>query len=292
MADVKWIKIVTDIFDDEKIKLIEAMPEADSIIVIWFKLLCMAGKQNNGGVFMLNDKIAYTDEMLSTIFRRPLNTVRLALSTFERFGMVEIINDTITIPSWGKYQNLEGIETAREKTRQRVAAYRERQKQLAECNVTGRNSNVTVTHTDIDQDIDKEKDIDIYNKGDKSPRTQKAEQEAEQKAETYKHIVGYLNTKAGTKYKASCNDTKKKINARLSEGFTIADFETVIDKKCAEWRGTEWEKFLRPLTLFGPKFESYLNAKISNGKGNSYADNRERAEQTAEAKWGRIGTHL
>lgn len=61
MSDVKWIKIVTDIFDDEKILLIESMPESDSLIVIWFKLLCMAGKMNNGGVLMLNEKIAYTE---------------------------------------------------------------------------------------------------------------------------------------------------------------------------------------------------------------------------------------
>ena len=84
MADVKWIKIATDIFDDDKILLIESLPDSDSIIVIWFKLLCMAGKQNNCGVFMMNDRIAYTDEMLATIFRRNINTVRLALRTFEQ----------------------------------------------------------------------------------------------------------------------------------------------------------------------------------------------------------------
>src|SRR5699024_3475086 len=104
MAEVKWIKIVTDVFDDEKILLIESMPEADSVIVIWFKLLCLSGKINNGGVMMLNDKIAYTDEMLSTIFRRPVNTVRLALKTFESFGMIELINNVITIPNWSKHQ--------------------------------------------------------------------------------------------------------------------------------------------------------------------------------------------
>ena len=86
MAEVKWIKIVTDIFDDEKILLIESMPDADSIIVIWFKLLCLAGKNNNSGVFTLNDKIPYTDEMFATIFRRPLNTVRMALKVFEQYG--------------------------------------------------------------------------------------------------------------------------------------------------------------------------------------------------------------
>lgn len=58
MSEVKWIKIVNDIFDDEKILLIESMPEADSLIVIWFKLLCFAGKQNNNGVFLMNDRIA------------------------------------------------------------------------------------------------------------------------------------------------------------------------------------------------------------------------------------------
>ena len=99
-SDIKWIKVCTDIFDDEKILLIESMPESDSIIVIGFKLLCLAGKQNNGGVFTINDKIAYTDEMLASIFRRPLNTIRLALKTFEAYGMIEIIQGTITIPMW------------------------------------------------------------------------------------------------------------------------------------------------------------------------------------------------
>ena len=130
MADVKWIKILTDIFDDEKMLLIESMPEADSIIVIWFKLLCLAGKQNNSGVFMLNDKIAYTDEMLATIFRRPLNTVRLALKTFEAYGMIEIVDTVYTIPNWEKHQSLDKIEAAKEKNRQRVAKHREKQRLL------------------------------------------------------------------------------------------------------------------------------------------------------------------
>lgn len=136
MAEVKWIKIVTDIFDDEKIRLIEDLPDSDSIIVCWFKLLCLSGKQNNAGVLMLNERIAYTDEMLATVFRRPLQTVRFALQTFEYYGMIEIINGAITIPNWGKHQNIEGIDKVREQTRERVARYRERQKLLADSNVT------------------------------------------------------------------------------------------------------------------------------------------------------------
>ena len=135
MADVKWIKITTDIFDDEKILLIESLPEADSIIVIWFKLLCLAGKQNNSGVFLMGDKIAYTDKMLATIFRRKESTVKLALQTFEQFGMVELIDGVITIPNWEKHQNIDRLEQIKEQTRVRVAKHREKQKMLS-CNVT------------------------------------------------------------------------------------------------------------------------------------------------------------
>ena len=129
-GEVKWIKITTDIFDDEKILLIECLPEKDSLIVIWFKLLCMAGKQNNSGVFMLNDRIAYTDEMLATIFRRPLNTVRLALSTFEQYGMIEILDGVITIPNWGKHQNLDQLESRKEYMKNYMDEYRKKQKAL------------------------------------------------------------------------------------------------------------------------------------------------------------------
>ena len=141
MADVKWIKITTGVFDDEKILLIESLPEADSIIVIWFKLLCLAGKQNNSGVFMMGNSIPYTDTMLATIFRRKEATVKMALEVFEQFGMVELIDGVITIPNWEKHQSIDKMDEIREQTRVRVAKHRERQKQIC-CNVT---SNVTVT---------------------------------------------------------------------------------------------------------------------------------------------------
>ena len=170
MADVKWIKICTDIFDDEKMTLLDAMPERDAIIVIWFKLLCMAGKQNNGGVFMLNDKIAYTDEMLATIFRRPINIVRLALSTFEQFGMIEIVNNAYTIPNWEKHQSIDKLEQLREQNRLRVAKHREKQKLLSGgegCNVTVMKCNAI----DIDKELDIEldKDININKKNSSKP---------------------------------------------------------------------------------------------------------------------------
>lgn len=162
-AEIKWIKISTNVFADEKILLIEQMPEGDSIIVIWFKLLCMAGKENNCGVFVMGNKIAYTDEMLATIFRRPLPIVRLALSTFEQFGMIEILkdpsgNNVVTIPNWELHQNIDGMDKIREQTRKRVAKHRENQRLSIGCNVT---CNATVTEcnaTDKEKDKDKEED--------------------------------------------------------------------------------------------------------------------------------------
>ena len=130
MSDVKWIKITTDIFDDEKILLIESLPDADAIIVIWFKLLCLAGKMNNSGVFMMNNRIAFTDKMLATIFRRKESTVQLALSTFAAYGMIEVIDDVITIPNWGKHQNLDSIESKNEYMREYMKEYRKKQKKL------------------------------------------------------------------------------------------------------------------------------------------------------------------
>lgn len=152
MADVKWIKIVTDIFDDEKMLLIDGMPEHDSIIVIWFKLLCLAGKQNNGGVIMISDRIAYTDEMLATIFHRPLNSVRLALDVFEKFGMIEVVDDTITIPNWNKHQSLDGYERKKLMDRERIAKKRAEQKAVAALSQNVGDSRVAESEEEIDKE--------------------------------------------------------------------------------------------------------------------------------------------
>ena len=168
MAEVKWIKIVTDVFDDEKILMIETMPEADTIIVIWFKLLCLAGKQNNSGVFQMG-QMPYTDEMFSTIFRRPLNTVRLALKTFEQFGMIEIVHNTVTIPNWGKHQSIDQIESKNAYMKNYMREYREKQKLIsagkANCK-TNSKSNVSLADKNREEEIREEE-----NRGDKKETT-------------------------------------------------------------------------------------------------------------------------
>lgn len=160
MADVKWIKITTDLFDDEKIKIIDTLPARDEIIVIWFKLLALSGKVNQNGLLLMNNKIAYTQEMLSAIFNRDLNIIKLALGTFERFGMIEIEeNEIISITNWEKHQNIDGLDKIREKNALRQRKHRQKQLLLSDSNVT---SNVTVTpcHA-LEEDKEEDKDKKI-----------------------------------------------------------------------------------------------------------------------------------
>ena len=79
----------------------------------------------------------------------------------------------------------------------------------------------------------------------------------------FKAIIEHLNKRTGSNYKHTTESTRQKINARLNEGYNLDDFIVVIDKKCVEWMNTDMQKYLRPETLFGTKFESYLNAPVS-----------------------------
>lgn len=234
MADVKWIKITTDMFDNRKIKHLRRLPDGNSIVLIWVMLLTMAGRCNAGGMIFLTENIPYTSKMLADELGFEENTVKLALDALSQFNMIVTDNNFFSIAGWEEYQNIEGMERIREQTRLRNIEYRKRKKLIGQCDVSVTSRDAT----DIEEDKEKERE-----------------------KETYISIVSYLNEKAGTGYKATTAKTKSAINARLAEGFSVDDFKTVIDKKCAEWRGTDMEKYLRPETLFGTKFEGYLNAK-------------------------------
>lgn len=148
MAGIQWIKLKVDMFDNEKIRLIEAMPDADSIIIIWVKLLTYAGKINSSGYIMLTEKIPMNEEHLSTIFNRPLNTVRYALKVFEDFGMIESEDGVIRISNWDLHQNIEGMDKIREQNRLRKQKQRSKDTLKLDVPTEGamsRDGHVTVT---------------------------------------------------------------------------------------------------------------------------------------------------
>lgn len=155
MAEVKWIKLVTDLFDNRKIKQIEVLPDGDAIIVIWMKLLCLAGNINDRGYVYFTNEIPYTDQMLSTQFNRPLTTIQLALKTFEQFGMIEIIDDMLRISNWEKYQSVDKMAEIREYNRLAKQRSREKQKLLNDVNDMSMTSQpCQCTDIDIEEDID------------------------------------------------------------------------------------------------------------------------------------------
>lgn len=206
MSNVKWIKLNINMFEDEKIRLIEQMPDADTILVIWIKLLSQAGKTNASGYIFLSENIPYTDEMLSTIFNRPIGTIRLALAVFKQFGMIDIDEDSfISISNWEKHQNVAGLEKLREQTRKRVAKHRENKRldggnEPVTLPVT--QSNATELELDIELDIDKES-----NKGDVANAPVVSDELFEEWWNLYNHKVGDKK-KCRTRYKSLLKKNK------------------------------------------------------------------------------------
>lgn len=86
-------------------------------------------------------------------------------------------------------------------------------------------------------------------------------------------IIGYLNERCGTVFKPNAKETVRHINARFVEGYTVEDFKEVIDSQAVEWANTSQEQYLRPMTLFGTKFASYLSyAKVKKQRGDIEID--------------------
>lgn len=162
MAEVKWIKITTDMFDNRKIKHLRKLPDGNNIVLIWVMLLTMAGRCNSNGMVFLTQNIPYTPKMLADELDFEENTVKLALQSLEQLEMIVMDNGFFSIPGWEEHQNAEALEKIREQNR--IRKRKQREKQKIEC-VTemSRDTSVTnlgshATDKDIDKDIDKERD--------------------------------------------------------------------------------------------------------------------------------------
>jgi len=133
VSEIKWIKITSYMFEDEKIRLIDAMENGVMVIYVWLRLLVQAGKINANGYIYLTKNIPYTEEMLSTLFCKSLESIKFALKTLCDFQMIEIdSNNIIKILNWDKHQNIEGMERVRAQNRKRAENHREKKKQIEE----------------------------------------------------------------------------------------------------------------------------------------------------------------
>ena len=163
MADVKWIKLATNIFDNRKIRQIETLPDGNAVIVVWLKLLCLAGSINDCGMVYFTKEIPYTDQMIAAQFNMPLSTIQLAIRTFEQFGMIEVEDNILHIANWEKYQSIDRLNEIREYNR--LAQQKSRAKRKALAPVNDKSMTSQCCHeTDIDKDKELDKEIDKEDK--------------------------------------------------------------------------------------------------------------------------------
>jgi len=225
MADIKWIKLKVGMFNDDRIKVIQAMPEGDALIVIWIRMLILAGISNAEGYLMISENLPYTEDMLSTVFNRPLSIVRLALKTFEAFGMVESCNEGIFITDFAAEQG-EKMQNIREYNRIKKAESRERAKQkrlgmsltdnvdsqgnVIDGSMTSQGKASTCQDTDIDIDIDIIKNNNIpQNPGNFGGKSERLD---------YEWIAALYNTtcKDLPKVRGFSDERKRKIKILLN----------------------------------------------------------------------------
>lgn len=132
MSDVKWIKVRTDIFNDEKFDAIRTLPDKNDIQLVWIKLLCLAGQCNESGLLMLSTEIPYTDEMMAKRFDMDVGVVQRALNVFQSLGMIDVEDNIYMVSNWNKNQSADRLEEIRRRDRERKREQREKQKELIE----------------------------------------------------------------------------------------------------------------------------------------------------------------
>ena len=248
MADNKkffWIKLRPDFFNDPYIKLLRRMAGGDTYTIIYLKMLVKSAPTD--GVIYFQGAGADISEELALTLDESIEDVRALLAYLEAKNLIthpEITQDLFLVAS----ADLTGSEVD---SAQRVRKFRERQQLKA----LQSNTDVTNSNDKLEKELEIEKELDKDKKilsGSDEPNPV-----------PYKEIIDYLNEKTGKRFKSGTDATKRVIRARFKEGNSLDDFKAVIDVKATEWIGdSKMEDYLRPSTLFGTKFEGYLNQSI------------------------------
>lgn len=238
-----YLKLKDTFFDSDEMKILESMENgylySNILLKLYLKSLKLDGK------LMFNEYIPYDSKMLATITGHNIDVVEKAIVIFKQLQLIEILDNgaiyMLNIQNMIGSISTEGVRKA--EYRQKIKLEKENKKQI------GTNMGQCPDIISISNSISNSNINNIEEKDNKENIT--------------KEIIDYLNSKLGTNYRASTKSTISFINARIKEGYTLEDFKLVIDKKYKEWKGTQWEKYLTPETLFRPSnFEKYLNQKI------------------------------
>lgn len=239
MSDNKkyyYLKLKDTHFDDERIIVLESLPDGILYSNIYLKLCLKSVKRE--GKLMFNDRIPYNSQILAQVTRHPVGVVEKAIQILKDFDLIEVLdNGAIYINDIQNYIGTSSTEADRKREyRSRIDS--EKENLLEDGQMSGQMSDECQ---------------------DKSPPEKEIKKERELEKDIVVDIIDHLNFICGTKYGASTKKTKDFISARIKDGYKLEDFKTVINKKHDEWINTDMQKYLRPQTLFGTNFESYLN---------------------------------
>lgn len=233
-----WIKLREDFLNGEVVDFLMAQKNGSKYVVLYL-MLCMNTKNNEGRLYSTFGEMIVpfdAEKIVRDTKYFDIDTVTVAMSLYKKLGLIyEDSNGCLMISD---YENIVGSET--------YNAIHMREKRKHNNVMQMLPKSYVDKDKEIDKEIEKDIDKDIYSPAEAVP---------------YREIVEYLNIRVGAHYRATTNKTRSLIKARINEGFTFDDFKTVIDKKSQEWLNTDYERYLRPETLFGNKFESYLNQK-------------------------------
>ena len=243
-----WLKLKEDFFDEKYIKALRKLPDGDALCIVYLKMQLKSLKTE--GIIQYDHILPSAEEELALVLDEDVNVIRLTLQAIISMGLVERWeNDALYMVAM---QNLIGSETA---VAERVRKHRKKQ-QLLQCNRHETKGNIEIDiekkEKSKEQEQELEQEVDIYESA-----------EAAQSSIPYKEICDYLNKLTNSNYRSTTKKTKELIKARFNEGFCLEDFKVVIEKKTIDWiNDKEMSKYLRPETLFGNKFESYLNQPV------------------------------
>lgn len=262
-----WLKLEENFFEDDTIAWLEEQENGKDYVIFYLKLALRSLKDDGRLIRYVGETlIPYDVKALARLTNTSPDTVAVAMKTFLEIGLVsQLESGEIYL---NQIEEMVGSET---NVAKRVRKHRAKKsleeghsKQMLQSNTIETKCN---TEKEIELEIEKDIDIDIENST------------ANNDSIPIKEIVGYLNEKTGCTYRPTTPSTKKLIQARIKEGFAEDDFYKVIDTKTSEWlKDPRMKKYLRPQTLFGTKFESYLNE--SSSKNTVHSEISKAVEQT------------
>lgn len=271
-----WLKLKTNFFDSKEMLRLRSIAGGDTYTIIYLKMLLLSLKTD--GLLEYDGVDATQDEEIALLLRESLDNVKLTIAFLKRVGLLEVVNkndfflNQVPVLTGSEAESTVRSQKCRQLKREAVEQIEGDEKTL-QCNANATLMQQKCNARERDKSIEKESKS-------KSKRNKTYCPSLPSVAED---IVTFLNSVTGSNYRSTTDKTRKLIAARLAEGFTVDDFKAVITKKAKEWQGTDMAQYLRPETLFGTKFEGYLNQPERNNRRSPLSRAEQERQEGIEA---------